>query len=84
MKALIAHTAPDENKPSKNHEIYGLVPKNWWVGENKTAPKKNPTHVEQHIIQDKIPEMKLKVSEKINSDSPYALIKFLIPLNMVP
>jgi hypothetical protein len=28
MKALIAHTAPDANKPSKNHEMYGLVPKN--------------------------------------------------------
>ena len=70
MKALIAHTAPDANKPSKNHEMYGLVPKNWYVGENKTAPKKNPIQVEQHIIQDKIPEMKLNVSDKIKSEFP--------------
>ena len=70
MKALIAHTAPDANKPSKNHEIYGLVPKNWYVGENKTVPKKNPTQVEQHIIQDMIPEIKLNVFDNIKPELP--------------
>ena len=59
MIALIAHTAPEAKQPSKNHEIIVLVPNKKFVGEIRKIPKKNPTHVEQHIIHPKIPEMNL-------------------------
>ena len=54
-------------------------------GENKKNPKKNPTHVEQHIIHDRIPEMKLKIPEKIGtSESPIFFMVSLIPLKILP
>ena len=59
MIALIAHTAPDAKQPSKNHEIIVLVPNKKFVGEIRKIPKKNPTQVDVHIIQEINPEMNL-------------------------
>jgi hypothetical protein len=49
---LIAHTHPDANNPSKNHDTWLLQPKCILVGEYTANPKKNPTQVLVHIIQD--------------------------------
>jgi hypothetical protein len=55
MIALIAHTEPDANIPSKNHDAHGVTPSISCTGEYKKIPKKNPTHTGVHIIQDNIP-----------------------------
>lgn len=48
-------------------------------------PKKNPTQVEQHITQDKIPEMNLKIGNKgLRMSSPIKAILFLIPAKIEP
>ena len=58
-----AHTPPDANSPSKNHEIHVGVSYKKLVGENKVRLKKNPTHVDVHIIQEIKPEMNFKIGE---------------------
>jgi hypothetical protein len=59
---LIAQTAPEANIPSKNHAIFGLVPKRYINGENATNPKKNPTQVDVHIIQLKSSDKNLNIN----------------------
>jgi hypothetical protein len=85
MIALIAHTEPDANIPSKNHEIQGVTPKIWLTGEKNTIPKKNPTHVEQHIMQD---NMSIKnfhwLCIKLPSSKDFSRMKFLGPLKIDP
>ena len=50
MIALIAHTEPEANIPSKNHDANTFTPSIWCTGEYKKIPKKNPIHVDAHIM----------------------------------
>ena len=59
---LIAHTQPDANNPSKNHDTCLSQPKNKLLGEYNTNPKKNPTQVLVHIIQDNKSEKNLPIN----------------------
>ena len=70
MNELIAHTEPDANNPSKNQEIYGVRLNSSWDGEYTNVPKKKPIHVEQHIIHESIPDMKLNNPENSKSEFP--------------
>jgi predicted RNase H-like HicB family nuclease len=55
------------------------------TGEKNTTPKKNPTHVEQHIIQD---NMSIKnfhwLCIKLPSSKDFSRMKFLGPLKIDP
>jgi hypothetical protein len=83
--AFIAHTAPEARSPSKNHEMSFVSSKYSLVGEYKKPPKKNPTHVLQHIIQEIMPEMNLKIGDSgLKKSSPIKAILFLIPAKIEP
>ena len=85
MIEFIAHTAPDANIPSKNMEYHSLVPNKVFVGEKNVNDKKNPTHVEVHIIQDIKSDINLKKGLNGNpSVLPIALIYCLGALNIEP
>lgn len=56
--ALIAHTAPAVNIPSKKIANTGFIPKVVDMPPKQTE-KKNPTHVDVHNIQLIKPEMNL-------------------------
>jgi hypothetical protein len=55
MIELIAHTDPEANIPSKNHEAIFVTPSDSCTGEYKKIPKKNPTQTGVQSIQDNIP-----------------------------
>jgi hypothetical protein len=63
MIEFTAHTPPEANSPSKNHEIHVGMSYKKLVGENTVRPKKNPTHVDVHIIQEIRPETNFKIGE---------------------
>jgi len=85
MIALIAHTEPDANIPSKNHDAHGVTPSIWCTGEYKQIPKKNPIHVDAHIIHLIISLTKIKNPRKGYFGVFDALLmKFLGPLKMLP
>jgi hypothetical protein len=54
--AFSAQTPPDAIHPSKNQEYSIGVSKRNKVGEKIVKPKKNPTQVDVHIIQEISPE----------------------------
>jgi hypothetical protein len=58
MKALIAHTAPDDIIPSKNQLVHNGVLKSSWDGENIHKDKNQPPWNEKHMGQDIKPEIK--------------------------
>jgi hypothetical protein len=58
MIAFIAHTAPDDNIPSKNHPHHNGIPNNVIVGENTANDKNQPPWKPKHIAHDNIPDMK--------------------------
>ena len=64
MIEFITHVEPEANIPSKNQDTIGETPKDWFTGEYKKIPKKNPTQTGVHIIHDNIPFRKSKKSVK--------------------
>jgi hypothetical protein len=85
MIELIAHTEPDANIPSKNQDANGVTPSISCTGEYKKIPKKNPIHVDAHIIHLIISLTKIKNPRKGNFGVFDALLMaFLGPLKMLP
>ena len=85
MYELIAHTAPDDIIPSKNHEIYSCVWNNSCDGEKIKIDRNHPPWNEKHMGHPKIPEMKLNTPDTTGiSELPISLIPFRNPLKMVP
>jgi hypothetical protein len=85
MMELIAHTDPEANIPSKNHEANALTPSISCTGEYTKIPKKNPIHVDAHIIHLIISLTKMKNPRRNEPDvSAVLLMKFLGPLNILP
>jgi hypothetical protein len=82
---FIAQVAPDANIPSKNHDANDVTPNISCTGEYKKIPKKNPTHVEQHIMQANMSARNTK-NPCVNNNGidAFLLIKFLGPLKMLP
>jgi hypothetical protein len=88
MIELIAHTAPEENIPSKNHEYSIGVPKYVFVGEKTNNPRKNPPHTEKHIGHVITPCINLKmceINDTFNSEKnlTVSLIPEKIELNTI-
>ena len=83
MYELIAHTAPDDIIPSKNHEIYSCVWNNSCDGEKIKIDRNHPPWNEKHIGHDINPDTKSNKGE-INgiSISPITLTLFLNPLKI--
>jgi len=78
--AFIAHTAPDDNIPSKNQDIFWCNANNSCVGEYIKSPRKNPPQVLKHIGHDKIPDINRPIKlSGICILSPQLLKKFLSP-----
>jgi hypothetical protein len=85
MIELIAHTEPEANIPSKNHDTNEVTPSISCTGEYKKIPKKNPIHVEAHIIHLIMSLTKMKNPRKGNFGVFDALlIAFLGPLKILP
>jgi hypothetical protein len=61
---LIAHTAPAENIPSKNMEIYLLSPMNSCQGANNVKDMKKPTQVDVQRTHCINPEINLNIGLK--------------------
>lgn len=81
---FIAHTAPDDNIPSKNQEIQIGVPNNILTGENTSKDKTKPPQVLKHIGHDNIPSMNLGKNAIEEFESPAFLKKSLSPWNILP
>ena len=85
MIALIAHTKPAPNIPSKNTDKNLFSPTYSTFGEKYANDKKKPTHVPVHNIQEIRPDRNLP--KKFNGAYlllPHLLIPVLSPLNIEP
>jgi hypothetical protein len=85
MIALMAHTEPEPNIPSKNQDAHVLTPSISCTGEYKKIPKKNPIHVDAHIIHLIMSLTKIKnPRKKTPGVFEVLLMKFLGPLKILP